>query len=139
MLNQGNCDWTRLHIYSTPPEVVDRCGHLWWKVIRLWPLARRCRKYNASPIIATQNAQDLLSSDDGTALLANCAIAFLGGHRSIETAAMENAFGLTREQRSFLERAARGEFLLLAGNRRMEVRIELPPLHHDLATRATVT
>src|SRR5205807_8409388 len=97
-------------------------------------LARRCRKYQASLVVATQNAGDLLASDEGTVIATNPAIVLLGGHRGAETARMRDAFSLTDEQRRFLERAGRGDFLLLAGARRLPVHVEAPPLHHDLLT-----
>lgn len=100
-------------------------------------LARRCRKYSASLVIATQNAQDLLGSDEGSVVVTNCATALLGGHRAAEAARMERAFGLTEPQRRFLEAAARGEFLLLAGDRRVTMRVEVPEEHRALLARTT--
>jgi Helicase HerA, central domain len=102
-------------------------------------LARRCRKYSASLVVATQNAQDLLGTDEGSVIATNCAVVLLGGHRAAETARMERAFGLTEAQRSFLETASRGEFLLLAGDRRVAMRIEVPELHRSLLTDGTGT
>ncbi len=100
-------------------------------------LARRCRKYSASLVVATQNAQDLLGTDEGSVIATNCAVVLLGGHRAAETARMERAFGLTDAQRSFLETASRGEFLLLAGDRRVAMRIEVPEVHRAILTEET--
>jgi hypothetical protein len=100
-------------------------------------LARRCRKYGASLVVATQNAQDLLGSDEGSVIATNCAVVLLGGHRAAETARMERAFGLTDAQRGFLETASRGEFLLIAGDRRVAMRIEVPELHRSILTDET--
>lgn len=100
-------------------------------------LARRCRKYGASLVVATQNAQDLLGTDEGSVIATNCAVVLLGGHRAAETARMEQAFGLTEAQRGFLETASRGEFLLLAGDRRVAMRIEVPELHRSVLTGET--
>ena len=100
-------------------------------------LARRCRKYSASLVVATQNAQDLLGTDEGSVIATNCAVVLLGGHRAAETARMEQAFGLTEAQRGFLETASRGEFLLLAGDRRVAMRIEVPLLHRSILTDET--
>ena len=99
-------------------------------------LARRCRKYSASLVVATQNAQDLLGSDEGSVIATNCAVVLLGGHRAAETIRMEQAFGLTERQRTFLETASRGEFLLIAGDRRVAMRIEVPEVHRDILTGA---
>ena len=100
-------------------------------------LARRCRKYGASLVVATQNAQDLLGSDEGSVIATNCAVVLLGGHRAAETARMERAFGLTEAQRASLETAARGEFLLLAGDRRVSMRVEVPDLHRGILAAHT--
>jgi hypothetical protein len=100
-------------------------------------LARRCRKYSASLVVATQNAQDLLGSDEGSVIATNCAVMLLGGHRAAETIRMEQAFGLTERQRTFLESASRGEFLLIAGDRRITMRIEVPEVHRGILTGVT--
>jgi hypothetical protein len=95
-------------------------------------LARRCRKYGASLVVATQNVEDLLRSEEGCVVATNCATVLLGGHRAAEAAQMERAFGLTEGQRRFVEHAPRGEFLLLAGRRRCEIRIDVPELHRAI-------
>jgi hypothetical protein len=95
-------------------------------------LARRCRKYGASLVVATQNVEDLLRSEEGSVVATNCATVLLGGHRAAEAAQMERAFGLTDSQRRFVEHAPRGEFLLLAGRRRCEIRIDVPELHRSI-------
>jgi type IV secretory pathway VirB4 component len=97
-------------------------------------LARRCRKYGASLVVATQNVEDLLRSEEGCVVATNCATVLLGGHRAAEAARMERAFGLTEGQRRFVEHAPRGEFLLLAGRRRCEIRVDVPALHRAILT-----
>jgi len=114
-------------------EVGLLCAHAPLRAL-LAQLARRCRKYGASLVVATQNAGDLLASEEGTVIATNPAIVLLGGHRGAETARMGEAYALTDGQRASLESAGRGEFLLLAGARRLAVRIELPPLHHSILT-----
>ena len=99
-------------------------------------LARRCRKYGASLVVATQNVEDLLRSEEGSVVATNCATVLLGGHRAAEAARMEQAFGLTAAQRGFVEHAPRGEFLLLAGRRRCEIRVDVPELHRGILTPA---
>lgn len=115
-------------------EVGALCVHPPLRAL-LVQLARRCRKYSASLVIATQNAQDLLGSDEGSVVVTNCAIALLGGHRPAEAARMEAAFGLTEPQRRFVESAPRGEFLLLAGDRRVTIRVEVPEEHRATLRR----
>ena len=103
----------------------------------LTQLARRCRKYGVSLVVATQNAGDLLATEEGTVVATNPAIVLLGGHRAAETARMQAAYGLTDAQRRMLESASRGEFLLLAGDRRLPIRVEQPRLHHALLIGGT--
>ena len=127
-------DGRRRHIVFD--EVGALCAHRPLRDL-LVQLARRCRKYNASLVVATQNAQDLLGTDEGSVIATNCAVVLLGGHRAAETARMERAFGLTEAQRGFLESASRGEFLLIAGDRRVAMRIEVPELHRAILTGET--
>ena len=115
-------------------EVGALCVHAPLRSL-LVQLARRCRKSSASLVVATQNAQDLLDSAEGSVVLTNCAIALLGGHRAAEAVRMEQALGLTEVQRRFVETAARGEFLLLAGDRRLTMRVEVPPQHLAILSR----
>ena len=120
-------------------EVGALCVHPPLRAL-LVQLARRCRKHSASLVVATQNAQDLLGTDEGSVVATNCAVVLLGGHRAAETARMERAFGLTADQRRFLEAAARGEFLLIAGDRRVTMRVDVPSEQRAILTaRATTT
>lgn len=98
-------------------------------------LARRSRKYGSSLVVATQNVGDLLRTEEGTVVASNCAVVLCGGHRAVEVAAMERAFGLTGEQRRRLERAPRGEFLLIAGSRRGMIQVDLPRAYAEMIGR----
>lgn len=128
--------WTRVRLvrrrrHIVLDEVGALCVHPPLREL-LVQLARRCRKYGASLVVATQNVEDLLRSDEGSVVATNCATVLLGGHRAAEAAQMQRAFGLTESQRRFVEHAARGEFLLLAGRRRCEIRIDVPELHRSI-------
>jgi type IV secretory pathway VirB4 component len=117
-------------------EVGLLCAHAPLRRL-LTQLARRCRKYGVSLVVATQNAGDLLATEEGTVVATNPAIILLGGHRGAETARMQRAYGLTDAQRRSLEAAGRGDFLLIAGDRRLGVHVEQSPLHHALLTGAS--
>ncbi len=95
-------------------------------------LARRSRKHGSSLVVATQNVQDLLSSEEGTVVASNCSVVLCGGHRAVEVAAMDRAFGLTEDQRRQLERAPRGEFLLVSGDRRGMIQVDLPEVYRAM-------
>jgi hypothetical protein len=90
-------------------------------------LARRIRKYDGSLVFATQNPGDLMSSDQGTVVATNPALVFFGPQRPGEAAKLQESFRLSPQQRSYLESAVRGEFLLAAGPDRLAVQVEAPP------------
>lgn len=90
-------------------------------------LARRVRKYQGSLCLVTQNAGDLLASDQGLVLATNPAILFLGAQRQAEAQRLQRALGLTDSQVDFLATAHRGDFLLLAGDRRHRIRVAANP------------
>ena len=128
--------WTRVRTqrrrrHIVLDEVGALCVHPPLREL-LVQLARRCRKYGASLVVATQNVEDLLRSEEGAVVATNCATVLLGGHRAAEARQMESAFGLTEGQRRFVEHASRGEFLLLAGRRRCEIRVDVPALHRSI-------
>ncbi|HEY8842018.1 MAG TPA: DUF87 domain-containing protein [Candidatus Dormibacteraeota bacterium] len=99
-------------------------------------LARRIRKYDGSLVFATQNPGDLLSSDQGAVVATNPAVLFFGVQRPGEAAKLQRTFHLSRQQRSFLETARRGDFLLAAGAERLAVEVKAPPWQEDMMRRA---
>ncbi len=102
-------------------------------------LARRIRKYEGSLVFATQNPGDLLSSDQGAVVATNPAVLFFGAQRPGEAAKLQRTFHLSRQQRSFLESARRGDFLLAAGAERLAVEVKAPPWQEDMMRSARQT
>jgi len=94
-------------------------------------LARRIRKYDGSLVFATQNPGDLLSSDQGTVVATNPAVLFFGAQRPGEAAKLQEAFHLSARQRTFLESARRGDFLVAAGADRLTVQVQAPPWQEE--------
>jgi Helicase HerA, central domain len=90
-------------------------------------LARRIRKYDGSLVFATQNPGDLLSGEAGAVVATNPALHFFGAQRPGEAAKLQQAFDLSDVQRTGLETAGRGEFLLAAGGARLPVDVQAPP------------
>ncbi|HEX3508361.1 MAG TPA: DUF87 domain-containing protein [Candidatus Dormibacteraeota bacterium] len=99
-------------------------------------LARRIRKYDGSLVFATQNPGDLLSSEPGAVVATNPAVLFFGVQRPGEAAKLQRTFHLSAQQRSFLETARRGDFLLSAGAERLAVQVEAPPWQVDMMRQA---
>jgi hypothetical protein len=94
-------------------------------------LARRIRKYDGSLVFATQNPGDLLSSDQGAVVATNPAVLFFGVQRPGEAAKLQRIFHLSRHQRTYLETARRGDFLLAAGAQRVEIEVKAPPWQEE--------
>jgi hypothetical protein len=99
-------------------------------------LARRIRKYDGSLVFATQNPGDLLSSDQGTVVATNPAVLFFGAQRPGEAAKLQDIFHLSAHQRTYLETARRGDFLLAAGAARVAVQVQAPPWQEEAMHRA---
>jgi KaiC/GvpD/RAD55 family RecA-like ATPase len=95
-------------------------------------LARRIRKYDGSLIFATQNAGDLLASEAGLVVATNPALRFFGAQRPGEAQKLQRAFQLSDTQRQGLEGARRGEFLLAAGHRRLEIQVAAEPWQEEI-------
>jgi len=95
-------------------------------------LARRIRKYQGSLVFATQNPGDLLGSDQGSVVATNPALVFFGVQRPGEAAKLQDAFHLSPHQRTFLETAHRGDFLLSAGAHRLAVQVKAPPWQEEV-------
>lgn len=95
-------------------------------------LARRIRKYDGSLVFATQNAGDLLGSEAGLVVATNPATRFIGAQRPGEALKLQRAFQLSDSQRQGLETARRGEFLLAAGHRRLQIRVRAQPWQEEI-------
>jgi len=95
-------------------------------------LARRIRKYDGSLVFATQNAGDLLASEAGLVVATNPALRFFGAQRPGEAQKLQRAFQLSDAQRQGLEGAHRGEFLLAAGHRRLEIQVAAEPWQEEI-------
>jgi hypothetical protein len=99
-------------------------------------LARRIRKYQGALVFATQNPGDLLTTDAGSVVATNPAIAFFGAQRPGEAAKLQHTFDLSPKQRASMETARRGEFLLAAGQDRLGVEVKAPPWQEEMMVRA---
>ena len=125
--------WIWARVRSQPRQrriLFDEVGLLFeYPLVRrfLVRLARRVRKYQGSLCLVTQNAGDLLSSDQGLVLATNPSTLLLGSQRHAEALRLQRAFGLTEGQTEFLANARRGEFLMVAGESRQRLKVAAPP------------
>ncbi|MGB9483304.1 MAG: DUF87 domain-containing protein, partial [Candidatus Dormiibacterota bacterium] len=95
-------------------------------------LARRIRKYQGSLVLLTQSAGDLLGSAPGEVMAVNSATMLLGSQHPAAAVRLQQGFLLDDDQRQWLERATRGQFLLLLGPRRSPIQIETAEQYHRL-------
>jgi hypothetical protein len=135
--------WARVRSSPRPRRLLfDEVGLVFeYPLVRrfLVRLARRVRKYQGSLCLVTQNAGDLLSSDQGLVLATNPATLFLGAQRQAEAQRLQRAFGLTDSQAEYLSTAQRGDFLLLAGDRRHRIRVSPNPWQLELESLCETT
>ena len=127
--------WVWARVRSRPSRrrlLFDEVGLLFeYPLVRkfLVRLARRVRKYQGSLCLITQNAGDLLTSDQGLVLATNPSTLFLGAQRQAEAQRLQRALGLTDGQSDYLASASRGQFLLIAGESRHRINTAAPPWH----------
>jgi type IV secretory pathway VirB4 component len=81
----------------------------------LYRMAKAARKQWAGLTVVTQDPADLLGTDLGRSVAANCATQVLLRHAPQAAQPVATAFGLTAGERSWLQSAARGHGLLLGG------------------------
>ncbi|MGA9774969.1 MAG: hypothetical protein WBU92_03500 [Candidatus Dormiibacterota bacterium] len=98
-------------------------------------VARRIRKYQGSLLLLTQAAQDLTEESFGELVATNSATVLLGGQGGRGALRLQTTFDLEDRDREWLQRAGRGEFLLVSGAVRVPLRVEARPDRHPcLAT-----
>lgn len=93
-------------------------------------LSKRIRKYSGSLVVITQNVVDFLAPELarlGQPVITNAAMKLLMRQESKDLEALRELLRLSDAEADLLAGAKRGEGLLLAGNRRVRVRIEASP------------
>ncbi|PJJ04209.1 AAA domain-containing protein [Streptomyces sp. 2333.5] len=102
----------------------------------LFRMAKAARKYWTGLAVVTQDADDVLTSPLGRAIVSNAATQILlrQAPQAIET--ISENFHLCHGEREFLLSASRGEALLLTGDRRHKVALisVAAPGEHDVIT-----
>ena len=93
---------------------------------------RRCRKYNASLWIASQNVADFLGHGGADAselegMLNNPAVRFIMSEKSTDIEYLRHLFGITDKEERLITTAERGQGLLMAGNSRYFINVEVNP------------
>ncbi|WP_419994498.1 VirB4 family type IV secretion system protein [Streptomyces boninensis] len=87
----------------------------------LFRMAKAARKYWTGLAVVTQDADDVLSSELGRAVVSNAATQILLRQAPQAVDTITEAFHLSRGEREFILSAGRGEALLLTGDGRRKV------------------
>jgi type IV secretory pathway VirB4 component len=102
----------------------------------LFKMAKAARKYWAGLAVVTQDADDVLGSPLGRAIVSNAATQILLRQAPQAIDAISETFHLSRGEREFLLTATRGEALLLTGDRHHKVALisMAAPGEHEVIT-----
>jgi type IV secretory pathway VirB4 component len=93
-------------------------------------LSKRIRKYTGSMMVVTQNVVDFLNErirGDGEQVLTNSAFTFLMRQGGRDLQELTKLFDLSQAEQDRLSNAPQGEGLLIAGNRRVWLKVETAP------------
>ncbi len=97
-------------------------------------LVKTCRKFNLSLVMLTQDAEDIISSRAGRAVLSNTATKILLKQDTTVIDSLTEKFKLSPPESRFLKVAAVGNALLIAENSRVPIYIHASPEEHRLIT-----
>ncbi|NYI98251.1 type IV secretory pathway VirB4 component [Streptomonospora nanhaiensis] len=129
------------HLETAPPHprtiTVDEAWVLLHNPVAaryLYKLAKAGRKRWCGLTLITQDVGDLLGSDLGRAVAANAATCLLLRQAPQNLDMVVEAFGLSEGEQQVVATAARGQALLVSGQRRAAVRALASPWEHRLIT-----
>lgn len=98
-------------------------------------LYRAARKLGCGLSLITQSPEEFLNLPAARVCLQNASLTLLMRQQSRAAVdGLRSLFKLSHREADFLSQAARGEGLLLAGNRRVALRVVVPPELHRLIT-----
>ena len=100
----------------------------------LYRLAKSARKHWCGLTVVTQDADDVLASQLGRAVIHNAATSLLLGQQPTAIDQIADAFDLTTGETRWLLAARVGHGLLLRGRDRVPVIAHASPTEHDLIT-----
>ncbi len=100
----------------------------------LFSLIKTARKFGLSIVIITQEAEDLISTPAGRAILANTAWKFLARQEPAVIEDLAGKFRLNEEEKALLLTAAPGEGLLFSLNDHIPLRVVASPEEYRLVT-----
>ncbi len=100
----------------------------------IFEIAKTCRKWNLGLLLITQDAEDLLASRAGRAVLGNSSYTLLLRQKPAAIHAAERVFNLSFPERELLLTATVGQGLLIMDNDHQEINIVASEKEHQIIT-----
>ena len=100
----------------------------------MFGIAKRCRKYYLGLTTITQDVQDFLSSEYGTAIITNSSIQVLLKQHPAAIDRLAEVFYLSEGEKRLLLSAGVGEGLFFAGSNHVAMKVEASDEEHKLIT-----
>lgn len=100
----------------------------------LYQLVKRARKFGLWVTTITQDVEDFLRSEYGKPIVSNASLQLLLRQSTSSIAALEKTFWLSEAEKQLLVAANIGEWLMVAGNQHVGVKILASPSEKDFIT-----
>lgn len=95
-------------------------------------IARRARKRNLGLLVVSQKFDEFNSSDEGRAVLSNCALNMFLKSKPEDLDAIQTMFKISDGERHFLEQARKGEVLIRTSTQVATAKTQILESEHDL-------
>ncbi len=100
-------------------------------------LAKRARKYLLGLTIINQNLEDLVSTDEGVAILSNSSLQMLMRQSPADVKLIKEKFHLSEAAAYYLPKLERGKGIFVVGNRQALVEVVSSFIENEIASSST--
>lgn len=138
MYNVLNYIWTKVRAHKKPRLlVIDEAWIMMQSKVAgnfLFQLVKRARKFGLGVTTITQDVEDFLKSDYGKPIVSNASLQLLFRQSTSSIALLEKTFGLSEAEKQLLVAANIGEWLMIAWNQHVGVKILASPEEKEFIT-----
>ena len=138
MYNVLNFIWTRVRAHKKPRLlVIDEARIMMQQKIAanfLYQIVKRARKYGLGVTTITQDVEDFLKSDYGKPIVSNASLQLLLRQSTSSIQVLEKVFGISDAEKQLLVSANIGEWLMVAWNQHVGVKILASSSEKDFIT-----
>ena len=138
MYNVLNYIWTKVRAKKKPRLlVIDEAWIMMQSKVAgnfLYQLVKRARKFGLGVTTITQDVEDFLRSEYGKPIVSNASLQLLLRQSTSSIAALEKTFWLSEAEKQLLVAANIGEWLMIAGNQHVWVKILASAHEKDFIT-----